>query len=168
LLGRLPNTLADPAVESVARYFGVEYDESKLAAALNTNSKVGTFYADIIAWGRKKGFKVDQHQDMTLADLEKRLDAFMPVICLIQAWPDKPVEFKTDFKDGHYVVACGYDQDNVYFMDPWTLGNYTYIPKDEFLNRWHDRQRGLQIVHLGIILSRPRSAYDDQIIKKVQ
>lgn len=40
--------------------------------------------------------------------------------------------------DGHYAVVVGYDQSNIYFMDPSTLGNYTCIPTEAFLTRWHD------------------------------
>ena len=159
-------TCGPAAVESVAFYFGKEYNESQLAAALNTNSKVGTFWGDIVSWGQKTGFKVAQYHGMTLADLQKQLESGLPVICLIQAWPEKPVDLASDWNDGHYVVAVGYDDKNVYFMDPWTQGHYTFIENQEFLNRWHDRQREAQIVHLGIVLSRPQPQYDSQVIKK--
>ena len=39
---------------------------------------------------------------------------------------------------GHWVVAIGYNKDNIFFMDPSTSGNYTYIPKDKLVARWHD------------------------------
>jgi len=54
-----------------------------------------------------------------------------------------PSDWSQDWEDGHYVVGIGYDSNNIYFMDPATMGNYTYIPVDEFLARWHDKdQRG--------------------------
>lgn len=31
----------------------------------------------------------------------------------------------------------GYDLERFYFMDPSTLANYTYIPVQEFEDRWH-------------------------------
>jgi predicted double-glycine peptidase len=79
------------------------------------------------------------YTDQTLEDLKKFIDQGKPIIVIIQAWPDNyPVDWSNDWKDGHFVVAVGYDDYYVYFMDPSTLGNYTYIPQDEFLERWHD------------------------------
>jgi hypothetical protein len=48
---------------------------------------------------------------MSIYTLQEYLAANRPVIVLIQAWKDdedtKP--YPTDFEDGHYVVAIGYD-----------------------------------------------------------
>ncbi len=56
---------------------------------------------------------------------------------LIQAWGENGVDYATDWKDSHYVIACGYDENRIYFMDPYTLGYYTYISTSELLKRWH-------------------------------
>jgi hypothetical protein len=40
---------------------------------------------------------------------------------------------------------------------PSTLGNYTCIPVEEFLDRWHDRdQRGRELIHFGIVIDGKR------------
>lgn len=161
-------TCGPAAVQSVAGYYGDRYNESELSTMLHTNAQVGTFYGDIVVWARAKGYSVAEHQDMTLESLKSQLDSQLPVICLLQAWPEKTVDLAADWQDGHYVVAVGYDQANVYFMDPWTLGNYTFIPQAEFLSRWHDRQRLKDVVHLGIVISRPSPAYDRTAVKKMQ
>jgi hypothetical protein len=51
----------------------------------------------------------------------------------IQAWVDNndgkfPIDWKNLWDDGHYCVAVGYDEERIFFMDPSTLGHYTYIP----------------------------------------
>jgi predicted double-glycine peptidase len=63
-----------------------------------------------------------------------------------------PAVYATGYDEGHYVVAVGYDSQNFYFMDPATLGNYTYIPTAEFASRWHDSdQVGKKLEHFGIV-----------------
>jgi predicted double-glycine peptidase len=90
---------------------------------------------------------------MRLDDLRDFIDKGEPVIVLIQAWAESPVDYSRDWEDGHYVVAIGYDRDNVYFMDPSTLGNYTYLPNREFFDRWHDEDAGVQLNHFGMIIT---------------
>jgi len=78
-----------------------------------------------------------------LEDLEHAVDRGEPTIVAIQAWQSVSQRkdlrpWATDWDDGHYVVVIGYDAQNLYFMDPSTEGHYTYIPRAEFLERWHD------------------------------
>jgi len=88
--------------------------------------------------------------------------------------------WETDLDDGHYVVligagraivdaphvrepwlpqpdVCGQAkrclQDVYYFMDPSTTGYYTYIPKAELVNRWHDVENDVPIQHLAIFIT---------------
>lgn len=46
------------------------------------------------------------------------------MIVAIQAWAEEGVDYNNDWDDGHYVVVIGYDSDNMFFMDPSTLGIY--------------------------------------------
>ncbi len=46
----------------------------------------------------------------------------------------------------HYAVAIGYDEKHIYFMDPSTLGHYTFIPIAEFLDRWHDMDGQVKLI----------------------
>jgi hypothetical protein len=81
--------------------------------------------------------------DAALAEIERAVDRGEPTIVDLQAWQDvnhvadlKP--WATDWDDGHYIVLVGYDDANLFFMDPSTKGHYAYIPKGEFVERWHD------------------------------
>jgi hypothetical protein len=119
-------------------------------------------------------------------DLEDAIARGEPAIVDIEAWQDQPHiskfrDWETDFEDGHYVVLIGQgkaklpppesrkpghgdvkgpstEQDVFFFMDPSTTGNYTYIPKAEFLTRWHDvlsdgNGQNLQAQHVAILVS---------------
>ena len=141
------------ALQSILYYYGKEFREDQLAEKLQADPKRGTQYPKILEFSRSLGFRVDVQTHMSLEDLKKRIDERKPVIALIQAWPDSPVDWPTDWKDGHYAIALGYDADNIYFMDPSTLGHYTFIPIPEFLDRWHDVDDSTRLNHFGMMIT---------------
>lgn len=59
------------------------------------------------------------------------------LVCF-QAWVEKTDLLEKDFtsrwEDGHYAIICGYDQQHFFFMDPSTLGQYTFIPIEVILH----------------------------------
>lgn len=132
-----------------------DYSEDTLAKELKANPAEGTSYRAMADFAASKKYHVETKTGMTLEDLRRFLDDRTPVIVLIQAWADSPVDYSTDWADGHYAVAIGYDMENVYFMDPSSLGNYTYLPNREFLDRWHDEDKGEWLDHFGMIVTRP-------------
>jgi predicted double-glycine peptidase len=158
------------ALQSILYYYGKEYREDQLAEKLRADSIRGTRYPKIVEFARSLGFRVDVQIPMTLEDLKKRIDGRNPVIVLIQAWPDSPVDWSTDWKDGHYAIALGYDADNIYFMDPSTLGLYTFIPIPEFLDRWHDADDGTRLNHFGMMITREPAGpiYNPDRIKRMR
>lgn len=162
-------TCGAAAVQSIIGYHGENIRESQLAKELKTNPKEGTNPNDIIAYARKRGYKVNLTQNCSLVQLKKMIDAGIPVLVLIQAWPERKVNYATDWEDGHYVVAIGYDDANVYFMDPCTLGNYTYIPTKEFLTRWHDTARGIKYNHFALTMTKQSvSKFDPNKLQKME
>jgi predicted double-glycine peptidase len=153
------------ALQSVLGYWGEERREDELARILKSNTVHGTGYKNIADFAKQHGYSVSINRSMTLPQLFAEIDKRRPVICLIQAWPDKKVDFAKDWNDGHYIVAIGYDSGNVYFMDPSTLGNYTYIPRSEFLSRWHDTDGKERLVHFGMTVSKTTSPYSTDVVK---
>jgi len=135
--------------------------QDRLARKLKADPQTGTRYKAIQRFFQSQGYSAEVHTDMTLQDLEASLDAGTPVICLIQAWAGHPVEYAADWDDGHYVVAVGYDAEQVYFMDPSTLGSYTFIPVGEFVARWHDMDpvSGARLVHFGMLVAKASAHY---------
>jgi predicted double-glycine peptidase len=156
------------ALQSVLCYYGKEVREDTLAETLKSDIETGTDYRNIVEYALSEGFKADIQKEMNLEDLKQWIRHKKPVILLIQAWHGSdPVDNLTDWEDGHYVVAIGYDYKNIYLMDPSTLGNYTFIPIPEFLDRWHDQDpyTGEFLIHFGMVIEKGQPQYDFREIK---
>lgn len=155
------------ALQAILAYYGDETREDVLAKSLGARPDEGTSYKAIAAEARARGFDVSIEKNATLESLTNWLRKGKPVICLIQAWKsDERTSsefYATDYDDGHYVVAVGFDEDNLYFMDPSTLGNYAYIERREFLARWHDRDSGETLQHFAMPIYRSRVRYNPQV-----
>ena len=130
-------TCGPAALQSILGYYNEEYQEDYLAYHLHTKVCVGTDFRDILSFCHHISFKASFEEFGTISILKKYIDQSIPVLILLQAWSAVRRDYTTSWGDGHYVVACGYDEHNILFMDPSTLGHYTYIPNQEFLNRWH-------------------------------
>ncbi len=156
------------ALQSVLGYYGQDSRDDKLRKALRSRSRYGTHYQDILKLAVKLGFQAQAYENLTLAQLQGLIDNKTPPILVIQAWVEGTPDWPNDWEDGHYVVAVGYDQDNIYFMDPATIGNYTYIPIPEFLDRWHDQDRPRKkLYNFGIVIDGKPPAYDPEEIKRM-
>jgi len=153
------------AVQSLLGYYGEDARERELYAELQPDSKMGTNTHNIAALFRKRGFEVAVTTGALLSDLKKALDDAKPVIVTIQAWGDKP-DYTKEWEDGHFAVAIGYDKKNIYFMDPSTLGHYTYIPSAEFLARWHDYEKEGKLIRFMLTASKNAPVYNpDRILR---
>jgi len=162
-------TCCAAALQSVMAYYGDELREDVLSRLLKCNPKDGTKYSAMTKLAQERGYEVKVLSQCSIEKLKSTLDEGKPVICAIQAWPDKPgINFSNDWDDGHYVVAIGYDSSKIYFMDPSTLGNYTYIPEKEFLKRWHDVDGKTKLRNFGIVASKGRPKYDRREIKRLE
>jgi predicted double-glycine peptidase len=147
-----------------------DYSEETLVKELKADLVNGTSYQAMADFARSKGYLVDVRTDMALEDIRNLIDNGVPVIVLIQAWAESLVDYSQDWEDGHYAVAIGYDRDSVYFMDPSTMGNYTYLPNQEFLARWHDEDRGVKLDRFGMIIQRDKrkNHYDPDNIFRIR
>ncbi len=156
------------ALQSILYYYGRDFRHDELVKALEPDPIKGTNYKRMVEFARSLGFQVDVLTHMSLEDLQKLIDDRKPVIVLIQAWPDSPVQWREAWNEGHYAVAAGYDRRNIYFMDPSTFGHYTFIPIPEFLDRWHDMDDQEKLIHFGMVISREGSTtYDPDFIKRL-
>jgi predicted double-glycine peptidase len=155
------HTCGVAALQSVLGYYVEDIREDKLAKQIGTTEE-GTKYMAIADFARSEGLQVEVRHNMTLADLQHALDQRRPVIVAIQAWREAPGDWTKDWDDGHYVVVIGYDRENIYLMDPSVLGNYAYIPVQEFLDRWHDTDldQTIKLIHLGIIAWKDKPVYN--------
>jgi predicted double-glycine peptidase len=169
-----PYTCGAAVLESVLAYYGQEFREDDLARELKSDPEQGTNHQEMVRFARAQGLTVDVFEHMKLEDLRKPVSAGYPVVVAFQAWRDKPVDYAGDWEDGHYAIVIGMDTDKIYFMDPSTTGDYTYIPIPEFLTRWRDYYlerdgRRVNLVHFGMIFrSNAPPAFDPTEIKPLQ
>jgi len=157
------------AIQSVMYFYGDEHREDRLASSLQANSDDGTSYKKMVEYAKSLGYNVTTQENMTLEDLKNFIDKKQPVIVCLQAWASLDegdptlldLPWKDRWEEGHWAVVIGYDNNRIYFMDPSTLGNYTYIKTEEFLERWHDIDSGgTKLFNFGLIISKPSIIYD--------
>jgi predicted double-glycine peptidase len=151
------------ALQAVLAYYGEDVREDMLSKALKANRREGTRYQSIADYSRAQGYAVEIKKGAQAAELEAILQSGRPAICLIQAWAavksgssGQKIDYASDWQNGHYVVAVGFDKDNFYFMDPSTVGNYTFIKRDDFLTRWHDTDGHEKLHHFVMVISKDK------------
>lgn len=170
-LVRQPDTYScgTASVLSVLGYYGIEFGYEDLSKALKASKSDGIDHRNIIKFFQDKGLEVELHKGMLLSDLQSFIDDEVPVIVVIQAWNGslEPVNYENEWDSGHYAVVVGYDDDNIILMDPSTLGNYTYIPRDEFVKRWHDQDQDIKLRQAGIVVTAIKR-YDPDELKKIK
>jgi hypothetical protein len=168
-------TCGAAALQSVLLYYGEDFGQMELARYLGASPQNGTRYRAILRFANRK-FPDPQKRNlwmwkrcgMTIDILREIIDSGRPPILPLQAWGKPGVNWKKEWKEGHYAVAVGYDEYNLYFMDPSTPGHYAYIPNEEFLDRWHDQDpaTGERLIQCGLVIGNDRKmpSYDFRVI----
>jgi predicted double-glycine peptidase len=135
-----PWTCGAAALMGALTYFGVFDDaESRLDTELGSTAEAGTRVTSIVAEARRFGLEVEARTGLTLDDLASEVARGAVVIVAMQAWPThKIADWRNSWEDGHYVDIVGVDADRVYVMDPSVHTGYAFLPRDQFLARWHD------------------------------
>lgn len=141
------------ALLSVAEFFGAyKGSVEELADLMGTTEEDGTPPPAMLEFAGKIGLDVEGVQGMTRMRLERELIMGHPVIVCMQAWGEE--RYYADDESGHWVNVTGLDNANFYFEDSeLEEGQYGWMPKIEFMQRWHDRD-GQQnpYYHFGIIV----------------
>lgn len=142
------------ALQAVMVYYGVEMREDILMREAGTTKQYGTPVRGLTRVARKHGFSCAVKQ-MTIEQVIESIKKKKPVMLVLQAWTDiRRVDWKHDWMDGHYVVAIGFDDKNIYFDDPSSFVR-TFLSFKELDDRWHDVDaHQKKIDHIGIILSK--------------
>lgn len=138
--------------QAICFYYGVGPDkQEEYMKKLGTKPNQGTAPADICDFVRKYGLQSKAFDKMSFEHLKEFIDQEKPVICAVQAYGSKK-DYKKSLS-GHYVVAIGYDKKHIYFEDPSSQGRRTYLPIEEFEDRWHDADKhGTSYHGLGIVI----------------
>ncbi|MFC1743919.1 C39 family peptidase [Candidatus Riflebacteria bacterium] len=152
------------ALQSILVYFGKCWDrEDQICKLVKVDPEWGTEPIDIQKGAVEYGLKATIKENLSLADLEKYYKKGIPVIVAYQAWKDEENKkpWAEDWIDGHYSIVIGIDENNVYLEDPSLIGELGYIPREEFLRRWHDIDRqNRKLIHLGIIIESSKPPFD--------
>ena len=155
-------------LQSILGCFGMDYRQDILAKKLQSKPIYGTDYRKIISFAQQLGFQAYFIEGMSIHKLKQFINEGITPLLLIEAWADAGVDYTSDWSDGHYVITCGYDTNRIYFMDPWTLGHYTYIPIDELKMRWHSIDKfGRKYYQSGLIIKKDhcKISYDPHKVK---
>ena len=160
-------TCGAAAVLSIHGYFGENPLEVDLVSPLQLTSAFGTDRKSMESYFQSIGYEISVHEPMSLSNLKEYLSEGHPVLCLVQAW-DNQKDYTNYWGIGHYIIAIGYDQERIYFMDPWILGNYGYISIGEFMNRWHQQAAdGTQVIQWGLAILKEKSIYNTDELKYI-
>jgi len=126
-------------LQAVLAYWGTSEREDRLMARLGTKPLLGAGPEAIVRVARDYGLEAELREGLDLEDLEAALKTGTTVIVNIQAWREgQSRPWAETWEDGHYVILLGADAANLYFEDPSLLGSRGFIPRPEFLDRWHD------------------------------
>lgn len=148
-------TCGASALQAVCGFFGVGPEEEYEYVE---DMKMGTNGSDpehICRAAKKYGLRLLEIQPMNVGQLKQFLKEGKPIIIMLQAWKEDPkINYKTDWKDGHWVVAIGYDKDGVYFEDPSLAAIRGFINFKELELRWHDiaGPKNIKVDHYGLVI----------------
>ena len=99
-----------------------------------------------------------EDRKMKIKDLKKYINKKIPIIIAIQAWKDKKnkIDWKNDWKDGHYVAVIGYDDKKIYFGDP-SSEKTTFLTYNQLEERWHDKDtKHKKVINWGLAIKRSK------------
>ena len=81
------------------------------------------------------------------------------MIALVQAWRNEkaPESVVEEWDNGHYIVILGVDKDYVHFQDPYARMSKAFMPRDTFVDHWHqvmggDLKKNPKLMQLGIFV----------------
>lgn len=147
--------------EAILDYYGIDMLECDIMKKEGTNCKKGTDLEGILRLMKHHGLDY-KYEKMTMEKVKEFIDLGAPVIMIVQAWTNrKKVDWEKDWSDGHYVIAIGYDDEKLYFEDPYIILR-TFLPFRELNERWHflDGPDGSRHFNMGIAVFGPQKAYD--------
>ena len=139
------------ALVSVLSYYDIDSDETELMKIAKTNKKYGTSTKGVerVLKKFKLKYKIEK---MNVDMLKEYIRKKIPVIICLQAWEGKKVKnWQGIWASGHYVIPIGYEENKIYFDDPYRVFE-TYLTSKELEDRWHDKDFELneKEINLGI------------------
>lgn len=148
------------ALQAVMSYWGKNVDERELMRVLRTTSEEGTYPENIVRGAQELGFQAEARDHLSLAEVERFTGGGAPMIALVQAWRSEkgaPDSAAGEWDNGHYIVVLGVDKEYVYFEDPYARMSKAFMPRDTFVDHWHqvmggDLKKNPKLMQLGIFV----------------
>ncbi|MPM28788.1 hypothetical protein SDC9_75316 [bioreactor metagenome] len=160
------------SLQSVLARYGMVYRQSALADILNSRPILGTDYKSILYLSELMGLHTTFKENQRIENLKRYIDFGTTPILIIQAWRlEDDIDYALDYKNAHYIVACGYDENGIYAMDPNLLGNYGYLTYPELLTRWHAVDKdNVRHMKSALIISNKKYpiTYDPDEVKRIR
>lgn len=154
-------------LRSIATYYGVGTGKEDDFIQACRAKPDGAHPRDIVKAAKALGLKAEFHDHYTAGKLRNRIKEGKPVICEIQAWGNAVKYFRLE--DGHYVVAIGYDDDNIFFEDPSLKGVRGFLTYEEMEERWQElEENGDQWFHSVIVVWNESHPKQEQVLNKVK
>jgi ABC-type bacteriocin/lantibiotic exporter with double-glycine peptidase domain len=159
-------------IQSILARYGMYYRQSALADILHSQPILGTDYKSILYLSKLLGLNASIEENMSIKNIKDYIDTNTAPILIIQAWRlEDDIKYSLDWKNAHYIIACGYNSDGVYAMDPNMLGNYAYLSFPELSERWHavDKEETRHIKS-GLIIENKNYPiiYNPKVIKHIK
>src|SRR3989344_1393707 len=146
-------------LQSILLFYGMEVREDQILKKAKINKVCGTLAEEMQKFLQNYGLKT-KAGSLKKEQVQRHIDKGHPAILAIQAWSKQEKDWKKDWKDGHYVVAIGYDKQRFYFEDPSTVLK-TFLNYKELEERWHDRDcYGRKYQNYGILVYGKKRKYN--------
>jgi predicted double-glycine peptidase len=154
------------ALQAVMSYWGTDVNETDLMRVLHTTSEEGTYPENIVRGAQSLGFEAEARDHLSLEEVEQFTANGDPMIALVQAWRGEkgsPGSVTEEWDNGHYIVVLGVDKDSVYFEDPYARMSKAFMPRQTFVEHWHqvmggDQKKNPKLIQLGIFVRGKKSA----------
>lgn len=124
------------ALMSVLMHYNI-YPRLKTLKKETETKKSGTSPEKLVEVSKRYGVKAKLLENMSIRDLEKKVDMGCPVLISIQIKRSSDIPLSKVWGNGHFVVVIGYNRENIYFADPM-FSFTTFLKKTELEERWHD------------------------------
>ena len=138
------------ALASILAYYGIDVREDRIMETAGT-TKDGTNPAGISKVLAYYGLDFNMGP-MSIDDVKKEIDSSYPILITLQAYKTSDLPYSECWDDGHYVIAIGYDERNLYFEDPSSYKR-TWLSFIELAERWHDvGADGIKLIQWGCVI----------------
>ena len=128
------------ALASLFNYYSKGPIDERQIGQLMGMTKSGTDPYQIVSAVKKVKLRYKEYRNMNITKLKRSIYLKRPVMIMLQAWGNKQKyeSCGNNCKDGHWLIAIGYDKENFYFEDPSLYRTVGYIRINELDSRWHD------------------------------